>query len=307
MTSAGGEAAPACQTPDLRPRRPNFMAPPGACDCHAHVFGPLFRYAYRPGRRYTPAAAGLDEYRHVLATLGLPHAVVVQPDIYQDNQATIDALRQADGAWRGIARFHIGMDDAELARLDGHGFRGVRLDGRNELAGLRDIETVAARIAPFHWHIQLHLFARDLPRIAAKLGRLPVPVVLDHFARLDSTSGSGQEGFRALLDLLASGQCWVKLSAPYRFTDARPPYAALTEFARALVEAAPHRLLWGSDWPHSSHSGFMPNDGELLDLLALWAPDTTVRDTILQANPARLYGFTAEAHATHQLSRGSAT
>jgi predicted TIM-barrel fold metal-dependent hydrolase len=266
------------------------MIPPGACDCHAHVFG---RYPYRPDRRYTPAAAGLDDYRHVLATLGVTHAVIVQPEIYRDNQATIDALQQARGAWRGIARLDDGMDDTAIARLDGLGFRGVRLNGRNNLAGLRDIETVASRIAPFGWHIQVHMFARDLPRIATRIRGLPVPVVFDHFGRPDTDSGPDQEGFSVLLDLAADGRCWVKLSAPYRITDTRPPYAALTPFARALIAAAPHRLLWGSDWPHSSHSGFMPNDGDLLDGLALWAADRTVRDAILQANPARLYGFPA--------------
>lgn len=292
MTQAEGERAPACQGPDPTPRKPGFIVPPGACDCHAHVFGPPSRYPYRPNRRYTPAAVGLDEYRRVLTTLGVRHAVVVQPDIYQDNQVTIDALVHAKGAWRGIARWQGGMNDAEIARLHEYGFRGVRLDGRGDGSGLRDLEAIADRIARFGWHVQIHLFARDLPRLAPRLGKLNVPVVLDHFARLDTTAGLQQDGFRALLDLMSGGRCWVKLSAPYRFDDPIPPYAGLFPFARTLIAAAPDRLLWGSDWPHSSHAGFMPNDGLLLDLLAMWAPDAAVQQAILRNNPAQLYGFT---------------
>ena len=86
-------------------------------------------------------------------------------------------------------------------------------------------------------------------------------------------------------------RCWVKLSAPNRFRDPRPPYPAVLPYAHALVAAEPSRLLWGSDWPHSRFPGFMPNDGELLDLLALWAPDQAVRRRILVDNPAQLYGW----------------
>jgi predicted TIM-barrel fold metal-dependent hydrolase len=282
--------APVCQGPDLATRRPALVVPPGAWDCHAHVFGLANRYQFRPHRRYTPAAAGVDAYAQMLTTLGLSHAVVVQPDIYLDNQATIDALRHAGGAWRGIARLYPETDDEELSHLAGLGFRGVRVDGRNELTGLADIETVAARIAPFGWHIQIHLFARDLPRIADRLARLPVPVVFDHFARPNTAGGTGQDGFRVLLDLLDGGNTWVKLSAAGRSTDAPLPYAPILPFAHALVDRAPEHLLWGSDWPHTSHDGAMPNDGDLLDLLAQWAPDAAVRDAILRTNPARLYG-----------------
>jgi predicted TIM-barrel fold metal-dependent hydrolase len=224
------------------------------------VFG---RYPYRDGRRYTPADAGLDEYRRVLATLALKRAVVVQPDIYTDNQATIDALRHSEGAWRGIARLRAETDEAELHRLNAIGVRGVRLNGRGALAALPELEALATRITALGWHIQLHLFGRDLPGLAPRLRALKLDVVFDHFARPDAGGGIDQDGFRVLLNLLSEERFWVKLSAPYRCTDELPPYPSVAPFARALVQAAPHRLLWGSDWPHSSHAGFMPNDGTL--------------------------------------------
>jgi len=76
-----------------------------------------------------------------------------------------------------------------------------------------------------------------------------------------------------------------------RFEDPRSPYSNVTPFAQALVRAGPDRVVWGSDWPHVLFDGFIPNDGELLDLLALWAPDPDLRKRILVDNPAALYGF----------------
>jgi predicted TIM-barrel fold metal-dependent hydrolase len=139
--------------------------------------------------------------------------------------------------------------------------------------------------------VQLHLDARDLPAIGPRLARLPVHVVIDHFARVDVREGVDQAGFKALLTLVESGRCWVKLSAPFRLGDPQAPYAGVTPFARALVAARPDRLVWGSDWPHASFHGVMPNMGVLLGLVDEWAPDARVRDMILAGNPAQLYGF----------------
>ena len=271
--------------PDPAPRPTRHPVPDGAWDCHAHVFGD---YPYRPARPYTPPAAGLAAYRAMLATLGLRHAVIVQPDVYRDNRATEDALRQSNGLWRGIARLPDSVAPAELRRLHALGFRGVRLDARQP-HGLAGLEPMAKRIAPLGWHVQLHLHGVDLPTLAPRLAALPVPVVIDHFGRIDTARGLDQPALAALLDLLATGKAWLKLSAAYRFADPLPPYPGLLPFAHALLETAPHRLLWGSDWPHTSHAGFMPDDGTLLDLLWSWAPDPAARTAILTTNPATLY------------------
>ena len=228
------------------------------------------------------------------ARLGLSRAVIVQPGIYPDNGATLDALAAAGGAWRGVARLDGDTSDAEIAHLHQHGFRGVRLDARRP-NGLANLQAIAGRVAPYGWHIQLHAMGRDLPSLVPVLERLTVPFVLDHFGRVEAAAGTTQPGFVALLDLLATGRCWVKLSAPYRCEGGAPPYTGLVAYGRALVAAAPDRMLWGSDWPHSSHDGFMPNDGDLLDQLLLWAPEARVRDAILRDNPGRLYDFPAAA------------
>jgi 2-pyrone-4,6-dicarboxylate lactonase len=286
--------APACQPPDLAPRKPSMAVPAHACDCHAHIFGDPARYPFVPGRRYTPAAANLDDYRAMLAQLGLERAVIVQPTIYPDNQVTIDALQAADGKWRGIARLDAGVTQQELERLHAIGFRGVRFHPkRGNGVGVDHLEAVCSRIAEFGWHAQFHLNARDLPELAPRLEKLPVACVIDHMGHMAPAASASldEPGFQVLLRWLREDCAWVKLSAPNRFGDPRPPYASVLPFAQALAAANPGRVLWASDWPHSSHQGYMPNDAELLDLLASWVPDAAIRHRILVDNPARLYDF----------------
>ena len=91
--------------------------------------------------------------------------------------------------------------------------------------------------------------------------------------------------------LIATGQCWIKLTGPYRISGVELPYEDVDEAARKLVETAPHRMLWGTDWPHAMKKKKMANDGDLADLLERWAPDAAVRTRILVDNPAELYGF----------------
>lgn len=279
------------QRPDPQPCPPSISIPPDACDCHVHLFGDTAKYPYLPDRRYTPAGGSPAEYRHVQRTLGLTRAVIVQPAVYGDNRMTLDALAEAAGEWRGIARIEPSVTDAELRELHTAGFRGARFNFRTGRESMDAVEAIARRIAPFGWHIQVHAAGRYLVQLAQRLAHLPTDVVIDHFGRVPLEQGLQGEAFTALLDLLRGGRTWVKLSAPYAFIDPAPPYPSLAPFAQALVAAAPERLVWGSDWPHPSNHGLMPNAGTLLDLLALWAPEAAHRRLILVDNPARLYGF----------------
>ncbi|HWK72428.1 MAG TPA: amidohydrolase family protein [Burkholderiaceae bacterium] len=284
-----------CQPPDFSTRKPAIDVPPGACDCHAHIFGDPAKHPYVSSHRYTPASATLSDYRAMLAALGIARAVIVQPTIYQDNQVTIDTLAASNGEWRGIARLGSQVSEQELQRLHDLGFRGVRFHPKAgaSQASLDEINEVCTRIAPLGWHAQFHLDARHLTELGPSLERLPVPLVIDHMGHMKPANRDDlqHDGFLQLLRWLNTGRAWVKLSAPNRFDDPLPPYPAVAPFAQALVAANPEQLLWGSDWPHSSHAGHMPNDADLLDVLALWAPDANVRQRILVDNPARLYGF----------------
>lgn len=291
------DGIPICEGPDATPRKPRLEAPRGSIDCHAHIFGPASRYPYSPQRLFTPRDVSLGQYRQVLGVLGIERAVLVTPSVYgMDNERQLDALNEMQGQWRGVAVVPTDVGDAELERLHRAGFRGVRVNVFAK-AGLvlDDLEAIAARISAFKWHVQLHVDARNLEELSPRLRRLPVDVVIDHMGHIPAAAGVAHPGFVALLELMKQERFWAKLSAPYRLSELPTPYADVTPFAQALIRAAPERVVWGSDWPHPAVPGHMPanfvmpNDGELLDILALWTDDPAQQQKILVDNPRRIY------------------
>lgn len=285
---------PVCAGPDPAPRAPRFAVPPLACDTHAHVFGPAARYPYTPNRSYTPPDATFAQYRALLSTLGVERGVLVQPSVYgTDNRLLADTLRNAGPNFRGIAVLDATASDAELEALNALGVRGLRCNllFRGGVA-FADVEALARRVAPLGWHLQFLLDVSQFEHLEKRLSALPVDSVIDHMGHLPAAEGPKHPGFRALLSLLRQGRTWVKLSGSYRVTgQAAPPYGDVAPLARALIEAAPDRCVWATDWPHPQIPVAMPNDGDLMDQLADWAPDAETRRAILVDNPARLYGF----------------
>jgi predicted TIM-barrel fold metal-dependent hydrolase len=294
MTSTEGEAAiPVCAAPNPDPGTPKVAVPPNAWDCHAHIFGPVEQYPFVPERSYTPPPASIQAYQRMLSALGLERAVIVQPSVYgTDNRCTYDAVAASGGRWRGIAVVDPSANTHELRRLHDAGFRGVRINllFKGGLA-MEILEQVARLIAPLGWHLQLLIDGRDLAELAPRLRRLPVRFVIDHMGHMPAQLGLAHPGFTALLALIREGNCWVKLSGAYRISTQPYPYEDAAPIAKALVEAAPERMVWGSDWPHPSFQGAMPVDATLLDLLASWVPDSRTRQRILTTNPAELYDF----------------
>jgi 2-pyrone-4,6-dicarboxylate lactonase len=292
--------APPCPAPDGQPRPPRLALPRGACDCHAHICGPAARYPYAADRVYTPPDATLEACRGLLATLGIERAVLVQPSVHgQDNRAMLAALAAAGGGFRAVAVVAPTIEGREIEALDRAGVRGVRLnlvdrrDGRNAVP-IAVVRALAERIAPLGWHLEFLVNLDDAPGFAGAVADLPVPVVLGHmgYPRAGARAFLMSAAFANLIRLLEAGRCWIKLTGPYRISLAADlPYEDVDPLAAALVERAPERLLWGSDWPHVMMKKPMPNDGPLLDLLPRWAPDAAVRRRILVDNPAALYGF----------------
>ena len=274
-------------------RKPRFALPRGSCDCHAHLFGPQAKYAYAANRRYTPPDATADDYVRMLRTLGVDRAVLVQPSVYMtDNAVILDALAQMDFPLRAVAVVNDSVTDAELARMHKLGVRGLRVNLRNANGAPADIAPqLAARIAPLGWHLQFRINAEDFVEIGSMLRALLVDFVIDHIGQVPVADGVNGAAFRAILELTRGGRCWVKLSAPMRMSALEYPYADVTPFVHALVAAAPERMVWASDWPHTTLTKAMPNDGDLVDLLPAWIPAAAARQKILVDNPARLYGF----------------
>ena len=230
--------------------------------------------------------------------------MIVQPSVYGiDNRCTRDAIVASGGKWRGVAVVEPCVTDSQLAELHAAGFRGVRINllfkGGLQLDAL---EQIARSIQPLGWHVQLLLDGRDLPELAEPSAAFAGGFVVDHMGHMPASLGTGHAGFQTLLQLLRGGRCWVKLSGAYRIAAKPQPYDDAVPFARALVETAPDKLVFGTDWPHPSISVPMPQDASLLDLLPPWAPDEATRGAILVENPARLYDFPASASARRKAS-----
>ena len=293
-------SAPLCAAHDPDPRRPKLRMPPLACDTHAHVCGPESRYPYWAGRVYTPPDALPAHYRHLLATLGVERAVLVQPSVYgTDNRAMLDALAAAPAHLRAVAVVEPDITNAELERLHALGVRGVRCnivdikEGKGRLP-MELLNALAAKVRPFGWHLEFLMHVDEFPDLDRLLDGFPVDVVFGHLGYMKTGLGLSAPGFQGLLRLLGSGRAWAKLTGPYRISAGALPYADVIPFAQALVDKAPDRVLWGSDWPHVMVKGAMPNDGDLCDLLADWVPDEGIRRRVLVDNPAKLYGFDKE-------------
>ena len=285
-----------------------FQPPPGACDSHAHVFGPFARHPLADDRSYTPAEFDGASFIAHLDQLGLTRGVLVTGSASgTDNGSVLEALNAYPDRLRGVAVATAEVSDAELDRWHASGVRGVRanlyqLNGhavyRNGV-GLEVLEALAPRLAARGWHAQIWVHAPDLPELSPRLRQLGVPLVIDHMGRMATARGVQDPGFQHLCALLADGIAWTKISGADRNTgqsqtDNKPPYCDVDPFATALLAANPERVVWGSDWPHINYfdADRVPDDGVLINLLARWLPDAALRQRVLVDNPARLYDFT---------------
>ena len=290
---------PMCQGPDPDPTPAGFALPPGTIDCHAHVFGPESRYAMSPTRGYTPPVASLETYLGVHKALGgIERAVLTQPSVYgTDNTCMLDAVDRMDGRFMAVAAVGEDVTDKELEDLHARRVRGVRVNlvdkGGMPFDGIAAVRKFTERIRDLGWHLEVLIHVHEFEDLRATMNGMAVDVSVGHLGYMKTDFGIDHPGFREFLDLLRDGNCWVKVSGSYRVTtlDATP-YTDVTPFARALIDANEDRVIWGTDWPHPAFKGTMPNDGALLNQLADWAPDVTVRRKILVDNSEKLYGFT---------------
>ena len=289
---------PLCAAPDPHPRAPALRLPSLACDCHAHICGPSVTYPYYAKRVYTPPDALLPDYRSMLATLGVERAVLVQPSVYgTDNTALLGALASAGPRYRGVAVVEEAVEEAELERMHRLGVRGVRcnvVDVPQEDKGrlpLDSLARVARKIERFGWHLELLAHVDEFPDFDHAFADFTVPVVVGHLGYMKTDRGLEVPGYQALIRSMRSGRCWAKLTGPYRISTQPFPHRDVIPFVRALTDAAPDRVVWGTDWPHVLVKGRMPNDGDLCDLLSDWLPAPALRERVLVDNPTRLYGF----------------
>jgi predicted TIM-barrel fold metal-dependent hydrolase len=271
--------------------RPTFELPAGSCDAHFHVFEP--GYPHVPNPLYTFPDGSLEQYLAMTDFLGISRMVLVQPTFYgTDNSLTLDVLRRAGSRCRAVVRVDDDVSDAELDRMHEVGVRAIRLDlfARSSLPLEEIIEYVrrmALRTEPRGWHLQFYTpgwVVRDLLPFLADFDQ---PYVIDHMGYMKEEDGLTPADADRLLEVLRdNGNCWIKLSGPYRIAKDKP-LSSVQELGAALVQTRPDRLLWGSDWPHLPNG--QRDTGELLNLLASWAPSFEDRRKILVDSADQLF------------------
>ena len=276
------------------PKTPDFVPPPGAVDAHCHVFGPGDVFPYAPERKYTPCDAGKDQLWALRDRLGFTRNVIVQATCHgKDNRALVDALKASNGLARGVATVGEEITEAELAQLDAAGVRGVRFNFLRRLADFTPHEVlrnIAAKVAPFGWHVVVYFEAPDLAELKPLFMSLPTQVVVDHMGRPDVALGVDHPQFQAFIQWMEEDEgVWSKVSCPERLSMAGPPYDDVAPFQRAIVERFPDRVLWGTDWPHPNLKGHMADDGVLVDQIPKFAVTEELRRKLLIDNPMRLY------------------
>lgn len=288
--------------PDPNTRAPHWALPAGACDTHAHVFGPPDIFPYAADRRYTPPAAPVEHYRNMQKITGLSRAVFVTPTAHgYDNRVVLDAIAQLGDQARGIANIDSSFDDHALDELAAGGMRGARFHLMDDRPGSEDHLTEnLPQLRKRGWILDLHVDPDDLIQHERFIRALPTVTVIDHMARVRGGDGLNQPAFQLLLRLLKDDRFWVKLcsfdkisAVPRAHVEGSLPFMDMVPFAQAVIDVAADRVIWGTDWPHGNTftPGRVPNEGDLLDLLAVIAPDADLRKRILVDNPARLFGF----------------
>ncbi|MGD9810450.1 MAG: amidohydrolase [Sphingobium sp.] len=274
--------------------------PPGACDSHAHVFGPYQRFPLGGERSYTPPEADAVLHRAMLDRLGFERAVIVQPTVYGYDPACIldaVALDPANRRAVGVAGGDVSPNMlAQWAAAGMAGLRFVEIDsqrygGRPKgSSGFAELVAIAPIMREAGLHAQLFAKTEVLADWMERLLALDIPLVLDHMAAAGPSAVTPNDPrLDAILGPLRERRIWIKLPVIRRSSQA-PHYEDARPFHDAFLAANPDRMLWGTDWPLVNLPD-PPDIGKLIDLFDAWNGDDEVRRRIFVDNPAELYGF----------------
>jgi 2-pyrone-4,6-dicarboxylate lactonase len=295
------DTLPYALPPDPNTRAPSWNLPADSCDTHFHIFGPPEKFPLSDTRRYTPPGAPLENYWKVQEVTGLTHGVAVQPTAHGfDNSAIMDAVDRSDGKMRGVIRFNEAMSDATLQELHERGARGARFSLMSDRPGsIENLKSALPRMEKLGWSLVLHVEPDHFVDNEKIIRGIPIPTVIDHMTRCKPRDGgTNHPAFALLLDLLKNDRFWVKIASIDKlsaqtvpFEPTSIPYSDIVPMGKAVIETAPDRVIWGSDWPHGNNfqPGRVPNEGDLLNCLGAMATDEGTRRKILSENPKRLY------------------
>lgn len=263
-------------------------------DTHAHVFHRKLQFS--PQRRYTPTYdAWPATYLGLLDRHGIANGILVPVSILgSDNRFVIDTVQASGGRLKGFASVDPARGASQVAALAAEGLSGMRLN----LAGQPPLDlaqgpwpAILRECRRHQWIVEVNDSAARLRQTTAPLLAAGLRVVLDHFGQPDQALGVEDPGFAEVCRLGASGQVWVKLSAPYRIGLANAAPAA----ARLIEAFGTSRLLWASDWPFTGHEASGLDYAMACGYLRQWIPDDNERMQVAQRTPAELFGFALKA------------
>ncbi|HSV46948.1 MAG TPA: amidohydrolase family protein [Ramlibacter sp.] len=283
---------------DPHPRTPRRPPPPGTIDSQFHVLGPVEKYPVRPGAAYEMPSATWEAARRMHAALGISRGIVVQTTTYgADHQVVLDGLAALGPGYKGCANALVfeSADDAYLEKLHAAGVRGARFSFRQALGAVLSREAfdrAVGKLRELGWYMKIQPEQSGIVESAHWFEHLDLPILIDHMGRPDAALGPGRDpNIAKLRGLLERGNFWVMLSLGEKISKAGPPYEDVVPMARALIEAAPQRCVWASDWPHPVSKQPPPNDADLLELLYRYVRGEEELQRVLVDNPSRLFGY----------------
>jgi predicted TIM-barrel fold metal-dependent hydrolase len=282
---------------DPAPHPARRSPPPGSCDSQFHVLGSREQYPVRDGAAYEMPNATIDAALRMHRTLGIERGVIVQSTTYgSDHRALLDGLALAGPGYRGCAVAAV-LDVASERELDAlhvAGVRGARFNLLRELGFASDRKAfarAAGRLAELGWYAKIQPGANGILESIELFEDFEIPVVVDHFGRPNLEEDIDGPTVGKMVELLERGNFWVMLSNGHKLSRQRERWLDVVPLARRYIEAAPERVIWGSDWPHPVSTSQPPNDGALLDLAFRYAASEEELDRLLVRNPADLFGF----------------
>jgi len=273
-------------------------------DCHLHVLGDITDYPASATRAYTPTPKGLADYLAQVDGGEMRGVVLVQPSCYgTDNSCMLDALTTASMPAVGVAVVDEAVDEDGLKALRGRGVRGLRINlvtegGADRRAGAGLVARRAAQAAAARLHIELNVPIAWISEMVELVRAAGAVAVVDHMGTPTTAYGGS---FSKLVELVAEGHCWVKLSGFDHISQGA--VSEVAPFISALVEANEDVCVWGSDWPHLGPHGSARGadaanvrfrdvrEAALLGVLSSATGNPDKMDRILRSNPASLYGF----------------
>lgn len=237
---------------------------------------PANTFPYSEDRHITPPPTTVEQFLQFKKSLGLTNSALTHGLSYGDDCRPLKHFVSRLGTVQTRAIGVIDPEtttDAEMREMHGYGTRGVRVN-LYRYGAMDDVElqkkallahAERMRSLGLPWSLTMTTTRTEFwdelgPFVEGNLVPHGIPMVTDHFAVLKGPSmlppeyrddPTTQPAFASVVRLVQQGHLWIKLSAPYRVSEMKPDYAELKFLVRALVDANKHRVIWGSDWPHT--------------------------------------------------------